>query len=76
MLLRLHEMDQFEAAALVKAKVAALFTGFITDPDGTGGGLTGTNNGAALTMGMQPGSLIPLPPDTDIRFSNPTESDA
>lgn len=38
-LLRLHELDQFEDAALVKAKVAALFTGFITDPDGTAGGL-------------------------------------
>ena len=37
-LLRLHELDQFEDAALVKAKVAALFTGFITDPDGTAGG--------------------------------------
>ena len=37
-LLRLHELDQFEDAA--------------------------------------PGSLIPLPPGTDIRFSNPTESDS
>ncbi len=34
-LLRLHELDQYEDAALVKAKVAALFTGFIRDPDGT-----------------------------------------
>ena len=75
-LLRLHELDQFEDAALVKAKVAALFTGFITDPDGTAGGLTGTNTNGALTVGMEPGSLIPLPPGTDIRFSNPTESDA
>ena len=75
-LLRLHELDQFEDAALVKAKVAALFTGFITDPDGTAGGLTGTNINGALTVGMEPGSLIPLPPGTDIRFSNPTEHDA
>ncbi|MDQ7776129.1 phage portal protein [Paracoccus aminovorans] len=75
-LLRLHELDQFEDAALVKAKVAALFTGFITDPDGTAGGLSGTNTGGALTVGMEPGSLIPLPPGTDIRFSNPTEHDA
>jgi len=75
-LLRLHELDQFEDAALVKAKVAALFTGFITDPDGTAGGLTGNNTNGALTVGMEPGSLIPLPPGTDIRFSNPTESDA
>ncbi|MEZ5751935.1 MAG: phage portal protein [Paracoccaceae bacterium] len=75
-LLRLHELDQFEDAALVKAKVAALFTGFITDPDGTAGGLSGTNTDGALTVGMEPGSLIPLPPGTDIRFSNPTEHDA
>lgn len=75
-LLRLHELDEFEDAALVKAKVAALFTGFITDPEGTSCGLTGTNSGGALTVCMEPGGLIPLPPGTDIRFSNPTESDA
>jgi lambda family phage portal protein len=75
-LLRLHELDQFEDAALVKAKVAALFTGFITDPDGTVGGLSGTNTGGVLQVGMEPGSLIPLPPGADIRFSNPTEHDA
>jgi lambda family phage portal protein len=71
-LLRLHELDQFEDAALVKAKVAALFTGFITDPDGTVGGLSGTNNNGVLQVGMEPGSLIPLPPGADIRFSTPT----
>ncbi|TCT05390.1 lambda family phage portal protein [Tepidamorphus gemmatus] len=75
-LLRLHELDQFEDAALVKAKVAALFTGFITDPDGTVGGLSGTGNAGVLQVGMEPGSLIPLPPGADIRFSNPTEHDA
>lgn len=75
-LLRLHELDQFEDAALVKAKVAALFTGFITDPDGTAGGLSGTSNAGVLQVGMEPGSLIPLPPGADIRFSNPTENDA
>ncbi len=75
-LLRLHELDQFEDAALVKAKIAALFTGFITDPDGTASDLSGTNTNGALTVGMEPGSLIPLPPGTDISFSNPTESDA
>lgn len=75
-LLRLHELDQFEDAALVKAKVAALFTGFITDPDGTVGGLSGSSNAGVLTVGMEPGSLIPLPPGADIRFSTPTEHDA
>ena len=75
-LLRLHELDQFEDAALVKAKVAALFTGFITDPDGTAGGLSGANKSGVLQVGMEPGSLIPLPPGTDIRFSTPTENEA
>ncbi len=75
-LLRLHELDQFEDATLVKAKVAALFTGFITDPDGTVGGLSGDNRSGVLSVGMEPGSLIPLPPGADIRFSNPTEHDA
>ena len=75
-LLRLHELDQFEDATLVKAKVAALFTGFITDPAGTVGGLTGDNRSGVLTVGMEPGSLIPMPPGADIRFSNPTEHDA
>jgi lambda family phage portal protein len=73
-LLRLHELDQYEDAALVKAKVAALFTGFIRDPDGT---VAGLNNGSAvngvLQVGMEPGSLIPLPPGADIQFSDPAD---
>jgi capsid protein len=73
---RLHEFDQFDDAALVKARIAALLPGFITDPDGTAGGLSGINTGAALTVGMEPGSLIPLPPGPDIRLSNPTGHDA
>jgi lambda family phage portal protein len=73
-LLRVHELDQYEDAALVKAKVAALFTGFIRDPDGT---VAGLNNGSAvngvLQVGMEPGSLIPLPPGADIQFSDPAD---
>lgn len=73
-LLRLHELDQYEDAALVKAKVAALFTGFIRDPDGT---VAGLNNGSGvngiLQVGMEPGSLIPLPPGADIQFSEPAD---
>ncbi|MFN3348894.1 phage portal protein [Pseudorhodoplanes sp.] len=73
-LLRLHELDQYEDAALVKAKVAALFTGFIRDPDGTVAGLNGGGavNGV-LQVGMEPGSLIPLPPGADIQFSDPAD---
>lgn len=75
-LLRLHELDQYEDAALVKAKVAALFTGFIRDPDGTVAGLNsggGTNANGLLQVGMEPGSLVPLPPGADIQFSDPAD---
>jgi lambda family phage portal protein len=73
-LLRLHELDQYEDAALVKAKVAALFTGFIRDPDGTVAGLnTGSAVNGVLNVGMEPGSLIPLPPGADIQFSDPAD---
>jgi lambda family phage portal protein len=73
-LLRLHELDQYEDAALVKSKVAELFTGFIRDPDGTVAGLNGGGavNGV-LQVGMEPGSLIPLPPGADIQFSDPAD---
>jgi len=73
-LLRLHELDQYEDAALVKAKVAALFTGFIRDPDGTVAGLNdGSGVNGVLQVGMEPGSLVPLPPGADISFSNPAD---
>lgn len=75
-LLRLHELDQFEDAALVKAKVAALFAGFIRDLDGTAAGQAsaGTTLNGILQLGMEPGSLIPLPAGADITFSDPAES--
>lgn len=69
-LLRLHELDQFEDAALIKAKVAALFTGFITDPNGDAAGMA-DGSGPIADMGMEPGTLIPLPPGADVRFSEP-----
>ena len=51
--------------------MAALFTGFITDRDGTVGGFPGTNTSGVLTVGMEPGSLILLPPGADKLLSRP-----
>lgn len=72
-LLRLHELDQYEDATLVRAKVAALFAGFVTDPNGDAAGLPGTMSGEVLETGMEPGSLLPLPPGADVKFSAPVE---
>ena len=72
-LLRLHEIDLWEDAALVRQKVAALFAGFVVDP--TGNAVTGDGapvNGV-LETGLEPGTLKVLPSGTDIRFSDPAE---
>jgi lambda family phage portal protein len=72
-LLRLHELDLYEDAQLVRQKVAALFAGFVVDPAGTGAGFDGTQSAGVLTSGMEPGTLKVLPPGTDVRFSEPAQ---
>lgn len=75
-LLRMADLDAFEDASLVKSKVAALFAGFIVDPQGTAAGQAGngTTLNGVLQLGMEPGSLIPLPSGADIRFSEPADT--
>lgn len=71
-LLRLHELDLYEDAQLVRQKVAALFAGFVVDPSGAGfGGETAAPG--VLQTGMEPGTLKVLPPGTDVRFSEPAQ---
>jgi len=72
-LLRLHELDQFEDATLVGQKVRALFAGFITDADGDAAGFQGSTSQSLLEHGMEPGTLRVLPPGADIKFSDPTK---
>lgn len=69
-LLRLHELDLYEDAQLVRQKVAALFAGFVVDP--TGAGFSGEQTApGVLQTGLEPGTLKVLPPGTDVRFSEP-----
>ncbi len=71
-LLRLHELDLYEDAQLVRQKVAALFAGFVTDA--TGGAFTGdTTAPGVLQTGLEPGTLKVLPPGTDVKFSEPAQ---
>jgi lambda family phage portal protein len=72
-LLRLHELDLYEDAQLVRQKVAALFAGFVVDANGTAGGFDGTQTASVLTTGLEPGTLKTLPPGTDVRFSEPAQ---
>jgi lambda family phage portal protein len=74
-LLRLHECDIFEDAAIVKQKISALLCGYITDVNGTAGGFQpeGTQTGSLLNVAMEPGTIRVLPPGADIRFSEPAD---
>src|SRR5512132_3795063 len=74
-LLRLHELDQYEDAQLVRQKVAALFAGFLMDPDGNAStAFAGDTANGVMTSGLEPGTLKVLPPGYDIKFSDPAET--
>lgn len=65
---RIVELDGVEDAAAVKARVTALFCGFVTDVDGSGGGLADGATFDPATLSMEPGTVRMLPPGTDIEF--------
>jgi len=65
-LLSLHELSEYLTAALVRAKTAALFAGFVRSADG--------GNPLSQAGGippLEPGSVIRLQPGEDIEFSKP-----
>ena len=76
-LVKLHELDQYDDAELVRKKLAAMFAAFIVEnnPDDP---LIGSKpaeaerdeSGAALA-GLEPGSMIKLLPGEDVRFAEP-----
>jgi lambda family phage portal protein len=72
-LLRLHDLDQYEDAQLVRQKVSALLTGLLTDPDGSAAPFDGASVGSVLDSGLEPGTLKVLPPGYDVRFSDPAQ---
>lgn len=69
-----HTLNAYRDAALEKAKVAALLAGFIRDPEGDAAGLPGSFANGVLTVGMEPGALIPVPTGSDITFSDPPQN--
>ena len=73
-LLKLHELDQYDDAELVRKKTAALFAGFITRPgdDALMGEGEPDEKGAA-TAGLEPGTLQMLSPGEDVTFSSPAD---
>jgi lambda family phage portal protein len=74
-LVKLHELDQYDDAELVRKKTAAMFAGFVTKnapEDQILGEGTADSNGAALA-GLEPGTLQVLLPGEDVKFSSPAD---
>lgn len=74
-LVKLHELDQYDDAELVRKKTAAMFAGFVTrltpEDNLLGEGLSDPN-GVALA-GLEPGTMQILEPGEDIKFSQPAD---
>ena len=66
-LLPAKELDALLDALLVRAKVAALHAGFITDPEGTPP-YDGDQTGSTFDASLEPGALITLPPGKGVEF--------
>lgn len=74
-LVKLHDLDQYDDAELVRKKTAAMFAGFVTRlaPEDSllNEGLSDPN-GVSLA-GMEPGTMQILEPGEDIKFSQPAD---
>lgn len=73
-LLAVHEVDQLQDAALVRAKLANLLCAALVDPSGDAGDLQGEVDGGVLDIGLEPGTILPLKPGTSLEFFDPKES--
>lgn len=74
-LLRAHDLDAFEDAELMKAKIQALFAGFITRPDDSEefGGESSPDSDGIAEVTWEPGTMQMLRPGEDVKFSDPTK---
>jgi lambda family phage portal protein len=74
-LLKLHELDQYEDAELVRKKTAAMFAGFVTrlDPDSGIFNEGEANNSGTAFAGLEPGTMQFLDPGEDVKFSSPAD---
>lgn len=75
-LLRAHETDVLEDAAVVKQKVAAMFAAFLYDANGTTPQqFNGSTANGVMDTSLEPGTTKVLPPGYDVKFASPPEAD-
>ena len=71
---RLHDLDEFEDATLMKQKIAACMAAFVTDLDGAGAALgeEGTDGASGQpTDTFEPGMILNLPQGKQVTVANP-----
>jgi lambda family phage portal protein len=82
-LIKLHELDKFDDATLLRHQLANLFAGFVTRTSTADTGninpLTGlpiaTDDGGDQLMPLEPGVFQELAPGEDVKFSDPPKID-
>ena len=73
-LLKLHELDQYDDAELVRKKTAAMFAGFVVKSSPATQILgEKAGSGGNPVASLEPGTLQILLPGEDIKFSNPAD---
>jgi len=83
-LLKLHDLDQYDDAELVRKKGAAMFGGFIYEDApqssdavfgrmGELGSTTGTDSGYDEIVALEPGTFPKLPKGLKVEFSKPVD---
>jgi lambda family phage portal protein len=74
-LLKLHELDQYKDAELVRKKTAAMFAGFVTrlDPDSVMFDEKKSKDSDGFVARLEPGTMQLLNPGEDVRFSSPAD---
>ncbi len=79
-LVKLHELDKFDDATLLRQQLSNLFVAFLTRQAGLGDGeavnpMTGQtierDNADRALMGLEPGIFQELAPGEDVKFSEP-----
>lgn len=64
-IIRLRDLDEFEDAQLVRQKLAACYTAFVTDVEGD------TSAASAIPETLEPGLIEALPPGRSVVFAEP-----
>jgi lambda family phage portal protein len=62
------DLDRLIDSLLARARVSALFAGFISDPDGTAG--FGDGKADPQQLSLEPGTMRVLPPGATVNFPN------